>query len=349
MTFLTILFAILFFSVIIFVHELGHFISARIFNVTVHEFAIGMGPALWKRTGKKGTQYSIRCIPVGGFCKMEGEDGDSDEVGSFSTKSKFARFVILASGAFMNIVLGFVVSFIVVLMSCGNGISTTTVDEVVTNSPAYEYIKPGDKITKINDYSVNIRQEISVALSLGEGDSYDIKLIRNGKTLSFKDIPVYEIESDGVSYKMMGIVCRVNKPSFSSVLRESFFQTVYMGKVVFLSLSMLLRGEAKISELSGPVGVIDQMENAVSSSGGGLTGFINLLFLAGFISVNIGVMNLLPFPALDGGRIFFIIIELILRRKISPEKEGVVHFIGLLLLFGIMIFATWNDILRIIG
>ena len=348
MTVLIILFAILLFSVIIFIHELGHFIAARIFGVTVHEFAIGMGPALWKHKGKRETIYSVRCIPIGGFCAMEG--GDSDKPGSFATKSKLARFIILAAGAFMNVVLGFIISLIVVIMTCGGGIATNKVDSVVPDAPAAKFLQPGDKIVEINGHGVNIQQEISVGLSLGDSDnSFDVKVRRNGKTLSFNDIKVYEQEKDGVKNKMIGIICAVDKPSVISVLRESFFQTVYMGKVVFLSLSMLFHGEAKMSDLSGPVGVVEQMGNAAKSGGGGIVGFINLLYLAGFISVNIGIMNLLPFPALDGGRILFIVIELVTRRRIPAEKEGNVHFIGIILLFGLMIFATWNDILRLLS
>ncbi len=350
MTVLIILFAIFIFSVIIFVHELGHFIAARIFGVTVHEFAIGMGPALWKHKGKSETEYSVRCIPIGGFCAMEGEDGDSDEPGSFASKPKFARFIILAAGAFMNVVLGFIVSLIVVLMTCSGGIATNRVDSVVPDAPSAKFLQPGDKIVEINGHSINIQQEISVGLSLGDNnDSFDIKVRRGGKTLSFNDVKLYEQETNGVKYKMVGIICAVDKPGFISVLHESFFRTVYMGKIVFLSLSMLLHGEAKMSDLSGPVGVVEQMGNAAKSGGGGLNGFINLLYLASFISVNIGIMNLLPFPALDGGRIFFIIIEFITRRRIPAEKEGIVHFIGLILLFGLMIFATWNDILRLLS
>ncbi|MBQ2891038.1 MAG: site-2 protease family protein [Clostridia bacterium] len=349
MTFLTIVFAILFFSVIIFVHEFGHFISARIFGVTVHEFAIGMGPKLWSRDGKSGTKYSVRAIPIGGFCQMEGEDGDSEEEGSFSKKSSFARFVILASGAFMNIVLGFIISLLVISFSAKGGLPTTTVLKVVPDAPASSYIEEGDIITEINGHSVNIQQEISVALSFSENDTFDITVKRDGKKKSFENIPLYDYEAQGNTYKIIGIQNAIKPPTLFGVLRESFFQTVYMGKIVFLSLDMLLSGEAKLSDLSGPVGVIDQMENAVTSSGGGLLGLLNLLFLAGFISVNIGIMNLLPFPALDGGRIFFILIELIIRRRVPPEKEGIVHFIGLILLLGLMIFATWNDILRIIG
>ena len=173
MTFLVILFAILLFSLIIFIHELGHFISARIFKVTVHEFAIGMGPAIfsWSGKGTSSTKYSIRCIPIGGYCKMEGEDGDSDSDGSFSSKSKFARFVILASGAFMNIVLGFLISIVVVIATSGNGIATTTIEELVPNSPVSAYIKPGDKIVEINGHSINIKQEIAFALAMGDSET----------------------------------------------------------------------------------------------------------------------------------------------------------------------------------
>ncbi len=349
MTFLTIIFVILFFSVIIFVHELGHFISARIFGVTVHEFAIGMGPKIWSKQGKRETKYSIRAIPIGGFCQMEGEDGDSSEEGSFSNKSKFARFVILASGAFMNIVLGFIIALIVVSFTSKGGIVTTTVDKVVPEAPSASYIKAGDIITEINGHSVNIHQEVSSSLSFSKGGTFDIKVKRDGETLSFNDIELYNYELNGETYPMIGIQNKVKAPTVFGVLKESFFQTVYMGKIVFLSLGMLISGEANMSDLSGPIGVIDQMENAVTSSGGGLLGLINLLFLAGFISVNIGIMNLLPFPALDGGRIFFILIELVIRRRVPPEKEGIVHFIGLILLLGLMVFATWNDILRIIG
>lgn len=346
---LTIIFAILLFSVIIFIHELGHFVAARIFGVTVHEFAIGMGPRLWSRKGKNETEYSVRCIPIGGFCQMEGEDGDSDEEGSFASKSKFARFVILAAGAFMNVVLGFVIAVIVVIFTCHDGIATTTVQGFLDGANAAEFLMPGDKIVEINGHDVNIHQEISMALSLGDSDTFDIKVRRGGETLRFEDIDIYNYGSGDTAYKLAGIVCMANKPTFFGILRESFFKTVYMGKIVFLSLGMLFRGEAKVSDLSGPVGVIDQMGDTVSRSGGGLLGFINLLYLAGFISVNIGIMNLLPFPALDGGRIFFILIELITRRRVPPEKEGIVHFVGLVLLFGLMIFATWNDILRILG
>ncbi len=349
MTFLTILFAILMFSVIIFVHELGHFVSARIFGVTVHEFAIGMGPALFSKKGKGGTLYSIRAIPVGGFCKMEGEDEDSDDNGSFSKKSPFARLVILASGAFMNVVLGLVISLIVTLMTMNQGLVSTTVSKTVTDAPISAYIKSGDKIIEVNGRNIHLQKEIAMALSVGNGESCDLKIKRDGEIIEYENVPLHRITENGVSYTLLGVVCQVKDPTVFGVIRESFFETVYMGKVVFMGLGMLINGEASLRDLSSPVGVVSQMGDVAASSGGGFLGFLNLLYLAGFITVNIGIMNLLPLPALDGGRILFVFIELVVRRRVPPEKEGIVHFAGLILLFGLMIFATWNDILRLIG
>lgn len=400
MTFWIIIFAILLFSVIIFVHELGHFIAARIFGVTVWEFAIGMGPAIFTRRGKNGTKYSIRAIPIGGFCKMKGEDGeeneedengkesgnsngensknsengendsfkkaktvkslqlneaDKDEANetteasdSFAQKGKAARFIILAAGAAMNIILGFIITVFVVIFASNGKIATTKIDSCMSGAPIAELVKQGDKITNVNGHSINIHKEISTALAIEGGDTFDITIERNGKEMTFNNVEKYVFSKNGTTYKMMGIVSSSENISFKSALHESFFETVYMGKIVFLSLKMLVSGEAKMSDLSGPVGVVSQMSEAASAGGGGLLGFLNLLYLAAFISVNIGIMNLLPLPALDGGRIFFILIELIFRRKVPPEKEGVVHFIGLILLFGLMIFATWNDIMRFI-
>ncbi len=344
----TIVFAILFFSLIIFVHELGHFLTARLFKVTVHEFAIGMGPKLvsW---GKKQTKYSIRAIPVGGFCKMEGEDEDSDDEGSFSKKPWYARLIILASGAGMNIILGFVVCVIYVLISSSaqGGIVTVEVESVVEVADVADFIQPGDEIVEVNGQNVNIEKDINFAMQTGDPNNCRITVERDGKRLSSDFKPVVAQYTDGTPAYLVGVMLKTEEPGFFNVLHESFFQTIWMGKTVFVSLGMLISGEAKMSDVSGPVGVVDTMVEVGQT--GNLNGLINLLFLAALISVNIGIMNLLPIPALDGGRILFVIIEAIRRKPIPPEKEGLVHMIGLVLLFGLMIFATWNDIMRLIS
>jgi len=344
----TILFAILFFSLIIFVHELGHFLTARLFGVTVHEFAIGMGPAIFS-WGKKETKYSIRIIPVGGYCKMEGEDEDSQHPGSFSRKPWYARLIILASGAGMNIVLGFVVCvmYVIVLSSQTGMIATTTIDEVIPQAPAADVIQPGDKILEINGADVNIKRDVDFAVMRAGKEPINIVVERNGEEKAFTLNPYIKKNEDGSESVYVGVTMKFEKPGALNVLHESFFQTIWMGKTVFVSLGMLISGEAGMNEVSGPVGVVSAMSTVAQD--GGIIALINLLMLGSLISVNIGIMNLLPLPALDGGRIFFVLIEAIRRKPIPPEKEGVVHFVGIILLFGLMIFATWNDIMRLIS
>lgn len=344
----TIIFAILFFSLIIFVHELGHFLTARLFKVTVHEFAIGMGPKLisW---GKKQTKYSIRIVPVGGYCKMEGEDEASQNEGSFSGKPWYARLIILASGAGMNVILGFVVCIIytIILTSQTGIIATTTIDALAPEAPAASVLQAGDRILEINGSKVNIKRDIDFEISRNGTENAKILVERNGEELSFDIKPVTETYEDGTMGHMIGIYLKTDTPNVLNILHESFFQTIWMGKTVIVSLGMLISGKASMNDVSGPVGVVSTMNTV--AQGGGIVGLINLLMLGSLISVNIGIMNLLPLPALDGGRIFFILIEGIRRKPIPPEKEGIVHFIGLILLFGLMIFATWNDIMRLIN
>ena len=342
----TIIFAILFFSLIIFVHEFGHFITARIFGVKVHEFALGMGPKLlsWR---KGETRYSLRAIPVGGFCNMEGEDQASDDEGSFSRKPWYARLIILAAGAAMNVLLGFIIcTAFVGLFYSESGIPSTVVAEVVPEAPAAEFLQPGDRIVALNGQKVNIKKDIDFAMQQSGGAEGEIAFVRNGEKIIMPFKPYVAEYSDGTPAYLVGVTIKTEKPNIFNVVRESFCQTIWMGKMVYVSLGMMISGQVGVNEISGPVGVVVVMNETAQQ--GGMAGFINLLFLGAFISVNIGIMNLLPIPALDGGRILFVIIEAIRRKPIPPEKEGVVHFVGLLLLFGLMIFATWNDIVRMI-
>ncbi len=340
----TVLFALLIFSLIIFVHELGHFLSARYFGVTVHEFAIGMGPKLFSKE-KNGTKYSIRAIPIGGFCSMEGENEESSDKGSFSGKPWYAKLVILAAGAAMNVLLGFVISIVFVAASSAqSGIPTTTVDSVLENSPLYGFLQTGDQILSVNGSRINIKRDVDFIMQNSGGNPCEIVIKRGAQRITKTFSPMSSQYSDGTPAYLIGFVPKIERPNIFNVVRQGFFQTIWMGKLVFVSLGMLISGEAKLSQISGPVGVVDAM-NTQAQSGG----FASLLYLAGFISVNIGIMNLLPIPALDGGRIFFVVIEAIRKKPIPPEKEGIVHFVGLVLLMGIMVLATWNDIARLIS
>ena len=338
----TVIGAVIVFSLIIFIHEFGHFISARIFGVTVHEFAIGMGPAIWKKQGKK-TLYSVRAIPMGGYCKMEGEDEDSEEPGSFSGKKPLPRIIILAAGAFMNLLLGFVIVLCLVGISAvsGGGIASTTVDEVNPSASAAAFLQPGDKIVAINGKTVHIRRDLSFELTQAGGAESSLTYLRDGKKYTEKFTPMETEYEDGSRGFVIGFNIKVMPVSVAAVLHEAFFQTVWMVKVVFISLGMLISGKAGLNDLSGPVGVVSAM-NTVAQSG-----LFDFMFFAAFLAVNIGLMNLLPLPALDGGRIFFVFIELIFRRPVPRDKEGWVHVAGFILLIMLMLYATFNDIVRI--
>ncbi len=339
---LTILGAILIFSLIIFVHEFGHFITARIFNITIHEFAIGMGPAIYKKQGRE-TLYSIRAIPMGGYCKMEGEDEESADPGSFSRKSPWKRIVVLAAGAFMNLLLGFIIALILVSATAvtNGGIPSTVVESVNEESNAAEFLEKGDRIIAINGKRVNIRRDLSFELSRIGGKKANLTFIRDGKTRteSFEPMEV-EFEDSSKGY-VVGFNVAMDDISVGGILKESFFQTVWMVKLVFVSIGMLFTGEAGVGDLSGPVGVVQAMNTAAQS------GWFNLLFFAAFLAVNIGVMNLLPLPALDGGRILFVIVELIIGKPVEKEKESWIHFLGFAVLILLMLFVTINDIIRI--
>lgn len=341
---LTIVFAILVFSLIIFVHELGHFLAARLFGVRVHEFAIGMGPTVYSRT-KGETKYSIRAIPMGGFCSMEGEDCESDDEKSFSAKPRYARFIILAAGATMNVLLGFLICLCFVAYSASiGGVASVKVDTVIEQSDLSGFLQPGDRIVSLNGQRINIKRDIDFIMQQNGGKECEIVIKRDGKKLSATFKPYETKYTDGSPAYIIGFAPKVERANPVNVFREAFFQTVWMGKLVFVSLGMLISGKANVKDVSGPVGVVSAM-NTTARSGG----LLSLIYLASFISVNIGIMNLLPIPALDGGRIFFVIVEAIRRKPIPPEKEGIVHFIGLVLLMGIMVFATWNDILKLIN
>ena len=338
---LTIIFAILIFSVIIFVHEFGHFITARMCGVTVHEFAIGMGPVLWKKQGKK-TLYALRAIPVGGFCRLEGEDGDSDDPGSFSKRPPIQRIIILAAGAFMNLLLGFIVVLSLVLSSAAanGGIGTTVVDSVMPEASA-QFLQPGDEIIAVGGNRVHIRRDLNFELQQNGAAETTLTYRRGDTTHTDAFTPMETTYEDGSKGYLVGFHVQTEKPTVFSVLHESFFQTVWMGKLVVLSVRMLLTGQVGIRDMSGPVGVVSAMSTAAQS------GWMDFLFLAAFLAVNIGLMNLLPLPALDGGRILFVLVELIFRKPVPPEKEGLIHFIGFALLMVLIVYVSFQDIWKL--
>lgn len=242
----------------------------------------------------------------------------------------------------MNIVLGFLICLMFISFSAEN-IETIEVDSVIEQSSVADFLQKGDRVVSINGSKINIKRDIDFAMQQNGEKEYRLVIERNGKKMEKSFMPFETKYTDGTPAYIIGFIPKAEKANIFNVTREAFFQTIWMGRLVFLSIGMLISGQAGMSDVSGPIGVVDAM-NTTAQAGG----FVALLYLAGFISVNIGLMNLLPVPALDGGRIFFVLIEAVRKKPIPPEKEGVVHFIGLILLVGLMVFATWNDIVRII-
>ncbi|NLY76992.1 MAG: RIP metalloprotease RseP [Tissierellia bacterium] len=330
---LTLVSAVFVFFIIILFHEFGHFIVAKAAGIKVNEFSIGMGPKLIQR--KKGeTKYSIRALPVGGYCSMEGEDQQSDDPRGFNNASTKARIAVILAGSIMNLILAIIVLSIV---SYSLGVPTTSVSETIADSPAeLAGIKSGDVIISINDVNINSWDDIINEIgSSNPEDAMKVKVLRDKETIDITLKPTVS-EDNRV---MIGIV-PLNERSFKSAIVGGFKETIEMMQIMFNFIQMIFKGGVSARDLSGPVGIIYTIGEAAKY------GFINLLYLMGFISVNLGVFNLLPVPALDGSRIIFILIEIIRGKPIDPEKEGYVHFVGFILLILLMITVTYFDINR---
>lgn len=330
----TALAAIFVFMLVIVFHEFGHFAVAKLVGIKVHEFSIGMGPKLLHKKGKE-TEYFLRAIPIGGYVKMEGEDESSEDPRSFSKKPVGSRILVVAAGAIMNFILAIIVFTIV---SYGVGVHTTTIEKIIKDSPAFHAgLQSGDEIKKINEQEIKSWNSIVKNINNSESDkNLNIVVKRNSEEISFNMKPKYDSETKRY---LIGIEPSYQK-SFLLALKGGFQTTGTVLGLMFKFLSMLFKGEVSKGDLSGPVGVIYTVGEAAKY------GFLNLLYITGFISVNLGFFNLLPIPALDGSRIFFMLIELIRGKPVNPEKEGFVHFVGFVLLMILMIIVTYSDIVK---
>lgn len=333
----TVIAAVVIFLLLVLVHELGHFIVAKLCGVTVHEFAIGMGPLVFKKE-YKGTLYSLRCIPIGGYCALEGEDSESDDPGAFSNKTPMKRIAILVAGAVMNLILGFVLMCIVMFSPKAEMVAVPVIESVQGQSAAeVAGLLPGDRIVRIDGADIQTQMELKFELSRYKGGEIEIVYNRDGEKHTTYLVP--KQGEDGMYY--IGFIAKSEPLNFGGRVYHAVQYTAFYGKSILVSLWDLVTGSIGMENMSGPVGIVNEIGNAAKS------GLDTLLPLAALITINLGLFNLLPLPALDGGRIFFVLAELIIGKKISPEKEGLVHFIGFALLIGLMLFATWNDIARL--
>ncbi len=342
-----VLIGILLLGILIAVHEFGHFIAARLCGIEVMEFAIGMGPKIVGWTGKSGTKFSLRCIPLGGFCAFYGEDDaegkTKDDPRAYNKQNVWKRIFTVAMGPMMNFVLAFVVSLVFYWYS-GVLEVLPVIDAVEANSPAaVAGLQAGDTIIGVDGVNLvgapitDIREAINK-----DGSPVDVTVQRDGESHTFTMTPVWDKNTERY---MIGIVFVSRKlpMSFGTAAKEAWDECVEAGSAVFMALKGIFTDPTIRDQVAGPVGAVAVVSQAVKANG--LDAFLTLLVL---ISVNLGLMNLLPIPGLDGSRIVFHLIEAVRGKPIKPEREAMVHLIGMVFLFGLMIFFTIKDIARLI-
>lgn len=339
---LQIILAILAFGVLVIVHEFGHFIIAKRGGVQVNEFWIGMGPTLFSKT-YHGTLYCLKLLPFGGACVMEGEDGESESEHSFGKAKLRRRMLIVVAGALMNFIVGFlIVCFALQPNAPNGGYIISTLEAVLPESTAAGALEPGDTVLKVDGYHILERGDFDTALARGKDSSYEIVVKRDGKRVTLPDVRLERTIDDGAGGKLIGLTFAEQKATLPLRINLAARTSVNYARLVWSSLGQLVTGQVGIDQLSGPVGVAEVMANTAKQS------MVYFFHLVAFISINLGVMNLLPLPALDGGRLVFLVLEGIRRKPVSPKYEGYVHAAGLMLLLALMVYVTGQDIFRII-
>ena len=352
-TFGTVVITLLVFGLLIFIHEFGHYITARIFKVTINEFSIGMGPRLFSYVSKKsGIRYSIAAIPIGGFVAMAGEDGESgeplvsDDPNSFDKKPAWQRFIITFAGAFVNVVAGIIAMIVLTSMiKIGN---TTVVQFADPSETGYEIsseksgLREGDVITRVDGKRVRILDELSYEIMRKGYEPVDITVIRDGEEMVLPDVAFPTISDQGQSFGAMDFKVRAVDKDFFQVMKYSWCKSTLIIRMCWESLYDLITGRYTFAAVSGPVGMSSAIGEAASD------GPATLLYIVALISINLGVMNLLPIPALDGGRLITIVIEMITRKRLPPKIEGIINAVGLTLLLAFSFFIMIKDIIQLI-
>lgn len=342
---MNIIIAIILFSLIILFHELGHFLLAKLNGVQVNEFCLGLGPTIIG-FHKGETFYSLKLLPFGGACMMEGEDEESDSNRAFGKKNVWQRFSIVFAGPFFNFILAWLLSIVVLGAA---GIDYPAIYQVDPASPAAEAgIKDGDTILKLNRKSIHFYREISVYNYFHAGETTTVMWEHEGETHTAEITPHYDEESGRYLFGFRGSYGR-QKGNALRVLQYSFYEIKYWISTTLQSLGKLVTGQLHMNDLSGPVGIVKTIGDTYTASraDGMFYVFLNMLNMAILLSANLGVMNLLPLPALDGGRLVFFIIEAIRGKRLDPQKEGMVHYVGLIVLMVFMVVIMGNDIRKL--
>ena len=380
---ITAIVSVVMFLVMVSLHEFGHFIVAKMLNFKVDEFSVGMGPAIFKK--KKGeTQYSIRILPLGGYCKFEGEDeADNTNPRAFSNQKAWKRLLVLLAGGVFNIILGFVL-FLVIVPSTSPA-RTNVIDTVVPHSHIEQVgVQPNDKIIKINGKKINFYNDISLyTQNFKKDEQATVTVLRNGEKIDYSFMPTEQIvkttygengvqvdstingyttgqfveysdkmpkddslvgQSETSTRYIIGFTPKTKDITIFNVWGEALNETEFVVKLVYQSFWQMITGKVGVDQMSGPVGIVSEVNNAVNS---GSYSWLYVLNLVAILTINLGIFNILPIPALDGGRILFVLIEMIRRKAIPPEKEGIVHAVGMLLLLAFIVFVSFHDIMRL--
>ena len=346
---MSIIVAIIVFGLIIAIHELGHFLVAKSCDVKINEFSIGMGPAILKKQ-KGETLYALRLFPIGGFVAMEGEDESSDDTRALNKKTVLQRISITVAGAVMNLILGFIV--VIIMTATSADILSTQINSFEENAKtAQTGLQLNDKIVKVNGMSIYTINDLSYKLQTDEDGIFNMQVIRDGEKVELENVQlVQNTNEDGTNSLVIDFHVNEVDKNFGSVTGYTFRNFASTSRMIWITLGDLVRGKYGLNDLSGPVGIVnvigDVMTPEVSVSFAEM--MENLLYLISFITINVGLFNLLPLPALDGGRIVFLIIEAIRGKPVKPEHEGIVHLVGIILLLGLMAVVTFNDILKLI-
>ena len=350
---LYILLAILLFGVMIAIHEFGHFLTAKLLGVKVNEFAIGMGPALWSRQ-KGETLYALRAFPVGGYCAMEGEDEDTGDPRAFARQAGWKKVIILCAGSFMNFVLGLVITVALFL-----GITQARTPVVTQFADGFQHqgadgLMEGDRIVSVDGHGIWMYADVQNYLARNDGHGVDLIVVRDGKRITLNDFPMgrYDYEYQGGLYHGFGLIFgEIDDLSIPERICQGAVQTFDFVRIVWMSLGDLVTGRVAVSELSGVIGVVDVVSEVGTQSASITAGVQNVFYFMALISVNLAVMNLLPIPALDGGRVFFVLLNglvyAVSRRRIPERYEGYVHAGAFVLLLALMAVVALHDIWNI--
>lgn len=332
--------AIALFLVLIIIHEFGHFIAAKLLGVRVNEFSVGFGPKLFgKKLGE--TEYMVKLIPLGGYCAMEGEDDESADSRAFCNKKPWRRFIIVAMGAVFNLVLGLII--VAITLAPQKAFTSTTVAEFHENAVSQKSgLRAGDKIVEVDGRRIFSTYDLSYAFTNIDDGKVDMTVKRDGKKVELRDVAFKSAETDGINYLTVDFYVYGIEKNFGSYAEQTVDTAISYCAVVWRSLIDLITGKYGISAMSGPVGVTAAIGNAAKES------LKNILPIMAIITINLGIFNLLPVPALDGGRLLFILIEMIFRKPVPQKYEAWVHAAGFILLMGFMLLITAKDIWALI-